>query len=156
MLCVLIWITSSRQFKWVHTTYHYYIKTGKDNPEVSPFASWPGAMINPQWFELPMSQTDFHGPKDVWAIEVRLYVTVCLCCSLFVCGFICGICFVIVCSSFLLLLVHRNCGIFLLSSLIFLTFHANCLLSCVKCQSLFAGKTKKYISTRHLLVFPAC
>ena len=29
-------------------------------------------MINPQWLELPMSRTNFHGPKDVWAIEVRL------------------------------------------------------------------------------------
>ena len=28
------------------------------------------AMINPQWLELPMSRTDFHGPKDVSAIEV--------------------------------------------------------------------------------------
>ena len=31
-------------------------------------------MINPQWLELPMSQTNFHGPKDVRAIEVRLYI----------------------------------------------------------------------------------
>ena len=31
-------------------------------------------MINPQWFELPMSRTNFHGPKDVRAIEVRLYI----------------------------------------------------------------------------------
>ena len=31
-------------------------------------------MINPQWLELPMSRTNFHGPKDVRAIEVRLYV----------------------------------------------------------------------------------
>ena len=30
-------------------------------------------MINPQWLELPMSRTNFHGPKDVRAIEVRLY-----------------------------------------------------------------------------------
>ena len=34
-------------------------------------------MINPQWLELPMSRTIFCGPKDVRAIEVRLY-TVCL------------------------------------------------------------------------------
>ena len=26
--------------------------------------------LNPQWLELPMSQTNFHGPKDVGAIEV--------------------------------------------------------------------------------------
>ena len=30
-------------------------------------------MINPQWLELPMSRTNFHGPKDIRAIEVRLY-----------------------------------------------------------------------------------
>ena len=30
-------------------------------------------MINHQWLELPMSQRNFHGPKDVRAIEVRLY-----------------------------------------------------------------------------------
>ena len=38
------------------------------------FASWTGAMINPQWLELPMSRMNFHGPKDVRAIEVRLYI----------------------------------------------------------------------------------
>ena len=32
---------------------------------LSPFASWPCAIINPQWLELPMSRTNFHGPKDV-------------------------------------------------------------------------------------------
>ena len=31
-------------------------------------------MINPQWLELPMSRTNFHGSKDVRAIEVRLYM----------------------------------------------------------------------------------
>ena len=30
-------------------------------------------MINPQWLELSMSRTNFNGPKDVRAIEVRLY-----------------------------------------------------------------------------------
>ena len=29
-------------------------------------------MINPQWFELPMSKTNVQGPKDVRAIEIRL------------------------------------------------------------------------------------
>ena len=29
---------------------------------------------NPQWLELPMSRTNFHGPKDVRAIEVLLYI----------------------------------------------------------------------------------
>ena len=30
-------------------------------------------MISPQWLGLLMSRTNFHGPKDVRAIEVRLY-----------------------------------------------------------------------------------
>ena len=34
-----------------------------------PFVSLPGPMINPQWPELPMSRTDFYGPKDVRAIK---------------------------------------------------------------------------------------
>ena len=57
-----------------YTTYHYCIEDGKDFPKLSPFASSPGAMINPQWFELPTSRTNFHGPKDVRAIEVQLYI----------------------------------------------------------------------------------
>ena len=28
-----------------------------------------------QWLELPISRSSFHGPKDVRAIEVRLYDT---------------------------------------------------------------------------------
>ena len=31
-------------------------------------------MINPQWLELPMSRTIFYCPKDVRAIDVRLYI----------------------------------------------------------------------------------
>ena len=34
------------------------------------YASSPGAIINPHWLELPLSQTNFHGPKGVQAIEV--------------------------------------------------------------------------------------
>ena len=30
-------------------------------------------MINILWLELPLSRTDFHGPKGVRAIEVLLY-----------------------------------------------------------------------------------
>ena len=48
-------------------------KDRKGFPELSPFASWPGAITDPQWFELPISRTNFHGPKDVWVIEIRLY-----------------------------------------------------------------------------------
>ena len=43
-------------------------------PKLSLFASLPCAMINPQWLEIPISRTNFHGPKDVRAIEVRLYI----------------------------------------------------------------------------------
>ena len=45
-----------------------------DFPELAIFASRPGAMINFHWLELSMARTIFHGPKDVRAIEVRLYV----------------------------------------------------------------------------------
>ena len=38
------------------------------------YASWPGAFINPHWLELPLSRNNFHGPKGVRAIEVRLYL----------------------------------------------------------------------------------
>ena len=33
-------------------------------------------MINPQWLKLPtcISRTNFHGPKDVQAIDIGLYV----------------------------------------------------------------------------------
>ena len=33
-------------------------------------------MINPQWLKLPMFRTNFHGPKDVRDIEIRLYFVV--------------------------------------------------------------------------------
>ena len=36
-------------------------------------------MINPRWLELPLSRTNFHGPKDVRAIEVGLYINICSC-----------------------------------------------------------------------------
>ena len=31
-------------------------------------------MIIPQWLELPLSRNNFHGPKNVRGIEVRLYL----------------------------------------------------------------------------------
>ena len=52
----------------------FCIKTKKKIHKLSPFASCLGTIINPQWLELPMSRTHFHGPKDVRAIEVRLYI----------------------------------------------------------------------------------
>ena len=54
------------------------VKEIKKIPKLSIFASWPGIMINPQWPELPMSRTIFYGPKDVRAIEVRLYKHTCI------------------------------------------------------------------------------
>ena len=41
---------------------------------LSLFASRLDTVINPQWLKLIMSRTVFQGPKDVRAIEVRLYV----------------------------------------------------------------------------------
>ena len=46
----------------------------KDFLKLPPFASWTGAMIDPQWLELPISRTNFHGLKQFRAIEVWLYV----------------------------------------------------------------------------------
>ena len=57
-----------------HSTYHYFIENQKDLPILLSFASWHGAMINPQWLKLPMSWINFHGPKDVGAIEVLLCI----------------------------------------------------------------------------------
>ena len=39
-------------------------------------ASRPGVINNPHWLELPLSRTNFHGPKDVRAIEVPLYLDI--------------------------------------------------------------------------------
>ena len=57
-----------------YTQHTIIVKEIKKIPKLSLFASWPGTMINPQWLELPMSRTIFYGPKDVRAIEVRLYI----------------------------------------------------------------------------------
>ena len=46
----------------------------KTSPKLFPFASSSGAVINLQQVELPMPRINIHGPKDVRAIEVRLYV----------------------------------------------------------------------------------
>ena len=50
----------------------------KENPQLFPFASWPGAKINPQWLELPMSKKNFHSPKEFRATELRLYTEIVL------------------------------------------------------------------------------
>ena len=57
-----------------YTQHTITVENWKDFTKLSLFASWNGAMINPQWLELPMSRTNFHGPKDVRAIEVQLYM----------------------------------------------------------------------------------
>ena len=44
-------------------------------PKLSPFAPWPGAMINSEWLELPMSRTNDHCPEDGRTIDVRQYCT---------------------------------------------------------------------------------
>ena len=31
-------------------------------------------MIDPQWLELPMSRTNYSGPKDGRVIEIRQYI----------------------------------------------------------------------------------
>ena len=49
---------------------HYLLLAQKDIPNLSQFATSPGAMINPPELKLPKSRTHFHGPKDVWASDV--------------------------------------------------------------------------------------
>ena len=44
-------------------------------PKLSSFAFWSDAiMINTQCHELRMPRPNFHSPKDVRAIEIRLYL----------------------------------------------------------------------------------
>ena len=35
--------------------------------------SWCDAVINPQWFELPMSKINLPSLKNVWVVEFCLY-----------------------------------------------------------------------------------
>ena len=49
-----------------------YSRSKKNIPNLFSFAFWTGAMINTQWLELPISRTNYYGPKDVRVIEVRL------------------------------------------------------------------------------------
>ena len=70
-LAVLAWIES--RLSCVHSPYHHFIEGRKDIPILSLFSSWSGAVLHPQWLELPVSRTNFYGPKVVWAIEIRLH-----------------------------------------------------------------------------------
>ena len=68
-MCVLIWIAilGGSNAYTQHTIILYKIKQYIIHAmyivKLSPLASWPGAMINPQWLELPMFRTDFCGLK---------------------------------------------------------------------------------------------
>ena len=68
-------LTIAQEYKYlgIFCLFYHCVENRKDFPKLSLFASLTGAIINPQWFELPMSRTNFHGPKDIRAIEVRLY-----------------------------------------------------------------------------------
>ena len=55
-----------------HSTYHYSIEDRNDMPKLSLFAFRPGAMINPQWLELSMSRTNFHGQRYSNHGKIRL------------------------------------------------------------------------------------
>ena len=45
------------------STYHYFIKARNDITKLSPFASWPGLMIDSQWLKLPTSSQISMVPK---------------------------------------------------------------------------------------------
>ena len=51
-----------------------YIFMLKKIEKISLLASWPGAMINIHYLELPLSRTYFNGSKVVRAIEVLRYI----------------------------------------------------------------------------------
>ena len=44
--------------------------------KIRPFASRPGALVNCQWLELPLSRTYFYSSKAVQATEFLLYLIV--------------------------------------------------------------------------------
>ena len=74
MLCVHIRIISMGQFKLVHSIYHYYVEIKKISlnnnhlrPDLVPWLIFSG-------LNYPYLEKNFHGPKDVWAIEVLLYI----------------------------------------------------------------------------------
>ena len=59
----------------VHSTYTitlYFIDHRKDIPKLSALASYPDAMINPQWLGPLMYLTNFHGPEDIRAVIRRI------------------------------------------------------------------------------------
>ena len=55
---------------YVETLHTIILLDREDILKLFIFASVPGAMINIHWLELPMSRTNFYGPKDIPAIEV--------------------------------------------------------------------------------------
>ena len=67
MLCVINCFIEAIQMSTFNIPLFYRRSNGF--PKLSPFASWSGAKINPQWLKLPISRINFPGPKDVGAIE---------------------------------------------------------------------------------------
>ena len=53
---------------------HLKNRTPKISQNYLHCASWCGTISNLPRLELPLSRTNFHGPKGVRAIEVRLYL----------------------------------------------------------------------------------
>ena len=64
----------SKKFQHICISFDVNFNESLTNDVVSFEQVGPGVMINPQWLELLMSRTNSHGPKDVGAIEVRLYM----------------------------------------------------------------------------------
>ena len=58
----------------MNTAYYFLIEEKKISLNYPHLA--PDLVLNPQWLERPMSRTNFHRPKDVRAIEDRLYTRV--------------------------------------------------------------------------------
>ena len=53
-------------------TQHTFILKQLEKVTMLCFLIWL-SLINPYWLELPLSRTNFHSPKGVRAIKVRLY-----------------------------------------------------------------------------------
>ena len=60
-------------------TQHTIIEQNMEKKSLNYRVLLSDTIMNPHWLELPMSRTNFHGPKGVRAIEVRLYCTVLPC-----------------------------------------------------------------------------
>ena len=56
----------------LHASYNFLYRTSKRYPNLSSFDSWPDAIINSQYLELPISRTNIHVPREIRGIQVKI------------------------------------------------------------------------------------